>query len=206
MVINLKLPINNREIRNLHVGDTVNLSGVLITGRDTVHKWIVETFVQKTRTATENDLLVHEAIQPILNGGLIYHCGPVVSVLKTKEYRFLAAGPTTSIREEIYQGDVMRHFGMSGVIGKGGMGASTLKTCRELPAVYFHAIGGAASLIAESVKKVIAVYKLEFGVPEAIWVVEVESIPAVVTMDSHGGCLHETVRLHSKEMLRRLIE
>lgn len=205
MTTNLRLPINENETRKLHVGDTVNLSGVMITGRDVVHKWISETFIQKTRTATDDDLLVYEAIQPILKGGLIYHCGPVVSILKTKEYRFVAAGPTTSIREEIYQGDVMRHFGMSGVIGKGGMGAGTLKACQELPAVYFHAIGGAASLIAESVKKVIAVYKLEFGIPEAVWVIEVENFPVVVTMDSHGGCLHETVRQHSKEKLDQLI-
>jgi fumarate hydratase class I len=205
MPINLKLPTNDREIRKLHVGDSVNLSGVIVTGRDAVHKWISETFIQKTRTATDDDLLVYEAIQPILKGGLIYHCGPVVSELKTKEYRFVAAGPTTSIREEVYQGDVMRHFGMSGVIGKGGMGAGTLKACQEIPAVYFHAIGGAASLIAESVKKVIAVFKLEFGIPEAVWVIEVENFPAVVTMDSHGGCLHDTVRQHSKEKLDQLI-
>jgi fumarate hydratase subunit beta len=205
MAINLKLPINDREISKLHVGDSVNLSGVLITGRDAVHKWISETFIQKTRTATEDDLLVYKVIQPILKSGLIYHCGPVVSGLKTKEYRFLSAGPTTSIREELYQADVMLHFGMSGVIGKGGMGAGTLKACQELPSVYFHAIGGAASLIAETIKKVIAVYKLDFGVPEAIWVIEVENFPAVVTMDSHGGCLHDTVRQNSKEMLNRLI-
>ena len=201
MTTNLQLPITDNEIQRLKVGDTVNLSGVMITGRDAAHKWLEDTFIQKTRTATEDDLLVYKAIKPILKGGLIYHCGPVVSGLQTKDYRFVAAGPTTSIREEPYQGDVMRHFGMKGVIGKGGMGAETLKACQELPAVYFHAIGGAASLIAESVKKVISVYKLEFGVPEAIWVIEVENFPVVVTMDSHGNSLHDSVRQHSKKFL-----
>jgi fumarate hydratase subunit beta len=153
MTINLGLPIDDKEIRNLHVGDTVNLSGVIITGRDAVHKWINDTFIQKTRTATDDDLLVYETIKPVLKGGLIYHCGPVVSGLKTKEYRFISAGPTTSIREEHYQPDMMRHFDMRGVIGKGGMGAGTLKACQELPAAYFHAIGGAASLIAETIKR-----------------------------------------------------
>jgi fumarate hydratase subunit beta len=206
MTINLGLPIDDKEIRNLHVGDTVNLSGVIITGRDAVHKWINDTFIQKTRTATEDDLLVYETIKPVLKGGLIYHCGPVVSGLKTKEYRFISAGPTTSIREELYQPDMMRHFDMRGVIGKGGMGEGTLKACKELPAAYFHAIGGASSLIAETIKKVIAVYKLDFGVPEAIWVIKVENFPAVVTMDSHGSCLHETIRQHSKEKLDQLID
>jgi fumarate hydratase subunit beta len=206
MVINLNLPINDREISKLHVGDSVNISGVMTTGRDAVHKWISDTFIHNTRTATEEDLLVYEAIQPILKNGLIYHCGPVVRGIQTKKYRFVAAGPTTSIREELYQADVMRHFRMSGVIGKGGMGAGTLKACQEIPATYFHAIGGAASLIAETIKKVIAVYKLDFGVPEAIWVIEVENFPAVLTMDSHGGCLHDSVRQHSKEMLMRLIK
>jgi fumarate hydratase class I len=130
----------------------------------------------------------------------------VVGGLDTKQYRFMAAGPTTSIREEPYQGDVMRHFNMKAVIGKGGMGNKTLQACQEVPGVYFHAIGGAASLIAESVTRVVGVYKLEFGVPEAIWVIEVEKFPVVVTMDSHGNSLHDTIRKHSKEVLERLFK
>jgi len=206
MTTNLQLPIDDNKIRRLNVGESVNLSGVMITGRDVVHKWINDTFIQKGKSATDDDLLVYEAIKPILKGGLIYHCGPVVSGLQTKEYRFVAAGPTTSIREEPYQGDVMRHFGMKGVIGKGGMGAGTLQACQELPAVYFHAIGGAASLIAESVKNVRNVFKLEFGVPEAIWVIEVYNFPVVVTMDSHGNSLHDSVKQQSKGILDRLIK
>jgi len=129
----------------------------------------------------------------------------VVGGLDTQQYRFVAAGPTTSIREEPYQGDVMRHFNLKGVIGKGGMGANTRRACQEVPGVYFHAIGGAASLIAQSVKQVRGVYKLEFGVPEAMWVIEVEDFPAVVTMDAHGNSLHEAVRERSREALERLI-
>ncbi|MCX6053434.1 MAG: fumarate hydratase C-terminal domain-containing protein [Chloroflexi bacterium] len=173
MNTNLRIPICNEDINNLVVGDTVHLSGIMITGRDVVHKWLYDTFIIKSRPATEEDQLVYQAIKPILKGGLIYHCGPVVGGLESKEYRFVAAGPTTSIREEPYQSDIMQHFGMKGAIGKGGMGHRTLKACQEIPAVYFHAIGGAAALIAQSVKQVIAVHKLEFGVPEAIWVIEV---------------------------------
>ena len=205
MAIKLSLPISDKAIRGLQVGDSVLLSGVMITGRDAVHKWIADTFIQKKRAPAGDDLAVHEALKPILDGGIIYHCGPVVGGLDTQQYRFVAAGPTTSIREEPYQGDVMRHFNLKGVIGKGGMGAKTLRACQEVPGVYFHAIGGAASLIAQSVKQVRGVYKLEFGVPEAMWVIEVEDFPAVVTMDAHGNSLHEAVRERSREALERLI-
>lgn len=205
MPVQLTIPISDEAIRSLKVGDSVLLSGVMITGRDAVHKWISDTFIKKVRQPAGDDLAVYEAIKPLLDGGLIYHCGPVVAGLDTRQYRFVAAGPTTSIREEPYQGDVMRHFNLKGVIGKGGMGAKTLEACRTVPAVYFHAIGGAASLIAESVKKVLGVYKLDFGVPEAIWVIEVQDFPVVVTMDAHGSSLHETVRQQSKEVLDRLI-
>src|SRR3972149_11937526 len=158
----LTIPIDDEAIGDLKVGDPVALSGVMITARDAAHKWMIETFVKKTRPPQRDDLAVYEAIQPLLAGSAIYHCGPVVAGLKTKDYRFVAAGPTTSIREEPYQGDVMRHFGVRAVIGKGGMGPKTLAACGEGPGVYLHAIGGAATLIAETVKSVQSVLKLDF--------------------------------------------
>jgi fumarate hydratase class I len=141
----------------------------------------------------------------LLDGGVIYHCGPVVQKLDDGSWKFVAAGPTTSIREEVYQAGVIRHFNLKGVIGKGGMGANTLKACQEQPAVYFHAIGGAASLIAQTVKRVLTVHKLDFGVPEAIWVLQVEDFPVVVTMDSHGVSIHEEVEAQSKAKLAELL-
>ena len=117
----------------------------------------------------------------------------------------MAAGPTTSIREEPYQSEVMHHFDMRGVIGKGGMGANTLQACQDVPAAYFHAIGGAASLIAESVEEVLGVYKLDFGLPEAIWVLKVNQFPVVVTMDAHGKSIHEEVQAASLEKLQTLL-
>lgn len=202
---NLILPLSDEAIRELKVGDPVALSGVMVTGRDAVHKWLIETFIKKTRAPQGDDLAVYEAIKPLLAGSAIYHCGPVVSGLDTKDYRFVAAGPTTSTREEPYQGDVMRHFNIKAVIGKGGMGPKTLAACREAPGVYLHAIGGAASLIAQTVERVLGVYKLDFGVPEAMWVIEVRNFPAVVTMDAHGYSLHAEVESRSKAELDRLL-
>ncbi len=198
-------PISDDLVRELKVGEPVLLSGVMVTGRDTAHKWMIETFIKKTREPKEGDLQVYEDLKKLLNGSIIYHCGPVVSGLDTKEYKFVAAGPTTSIREEPYQADVMKHFNVKGVIGKGGMGAKTLKGCQEGPFVYFHAIGGAASYIAQSVQKVLGVYKMEFGVPEAMWVIEVKDFPVVVTMDSHGGSQHAVIDDSSKTVLDDLL-
>jgi fumarate hydratase class I len=201
----LSIPIPDQAIRKLKVGDPVSLSGVMLTGRDTAHKWMVETFVKGTRQPQGDDQAVYQAIKPLLDGGAIYHCGPVVAGLETGEYRFVAAGPTTSIREEPYQGDVMQHFNLKAVIGKGGMGPKTLAACQDVPGVYLHAIGGAATLIAQSVKRVLGVHKLDFGVPEALWVLEVEDFPAVVTMDSHGNSLHAEIEASSKAALEALL-
>ena len=199
------LPFDVDTIRSLKVGDPLALSGVMVTGRDAAHKWIIDTFIKKTRPPQDDDLESYAALKPLLAGGVIYHCGPVVGGLENKDYRFVAAGPTTSIREEPYQGDVMRHFNVRGVIGKGGMGPKTLAACQETPGVYLHAIGGAATLIAETVTRVLGVYKLEFGVPEAMWVIEVKDFPAVVTMDAHGNSLHADIEQKSKAVLDELL-
>jgi fumarate hydratase class I len=200
------IPISDETIRSLHAGDPVELTGIMMTGRDAVHKWMSETFIKKTRPPQGNDLKIYEDIKKYLDHGVLYHCGPVVSGLETKEYRFVAAGPTTSIREEPYQTDVMKHFQLKGVIGKGGMGAKTLQGCADTPGVYFHAIGGAATFLAQTVQKVLGVYKLEeFGVPEAMWVIEVRNFPVVVTMDSHGRSQHALLEDSSQKVLDDLL-
>lgn len=205
-MIDLTFPLSDAAVRDLKVGDPVSLHGVMVTGRDAAHKWLVETFVRKTRPPQGDDAQAIEALKPLLAGGAIYHCGPVVAGLETKQYRFVAAGPTTSIREEPYQAEVLEHFGLRAVIGKGGMGARTLAACQSVPAVYLHAIGGAATLIAQTVTRVVGVHKLEFGVPEAMWVIEVKAFPAVVTMDSHGRSLHVEVEAQSRAALDRLLK
>jgi fumarate hydratase subunit beta len=203
--VELSIPISEDEIRALRVGDTVRLSGVMVTGRDAAHKYVVETFIHASSVA-ESEQPLYEELQRLLKGGAIYHCGPVVRQDEDGRYHFVAAGPTTSIREEIYEPEVIAHFGLRGVIGKGGMGAGTLRACQEHGAVYFHAVGGAASLIADSVKEVVAVYKKEeFGAPEAFWVIRVEGFPVVVTMDTHGQSIHDEVEAASGAELRTLV-
>ena len=201
----LTIPISEEEVRALHVGDTVRLSGVMVTGRDAAHQYMIENFI-RADAVPGSERPLYEELRRLLHGGVIYHCGPVVQQDGDGEWRFVAAGPTTSIREEVYQPEVIAHFGLRVVIGKGGMGPGTLRACQEHGAAYFHAVGGAASLIADAVKEVVAVHKKdEFGVPEAFWVIRVEGFPVVVTMDSHGRSIHDEVEAVSKAALERLI-
>jgi len=204
MIKQISIPISDETIRDLQVGDEVLLNGVIVTGRDAAHKWLHDHFITQKAAASSSDLAIYQKLLQLLNGSVIYHCGPVVSGLETGDYRFVSAGPTTSSREEPYQGDILRHFQLKGVLGKGGMGEKTLKACAEAPAVYFHAVGGAAALIAKSVVRVLDVFKLEFGVPEAMWVIEVSDLPAVVTMDAHGESLHREIEEKSKRELEKL--
>jgi tartrate/fumarate subfamily iron-sulfur-dependent hydro-lyase beta chain len=189
-MIQLTSPFTEEKIRGLKVGDEVEITGVLFTGRDVVHKYL------------------HDGgkLPPEVNlrEGIIYHCGPVVLKDEQGEWKVTAAGPTTSIREEPYQGEIIKEFGLRAVIGKGGMGDRTLAACKEFGCVYLHAIGGAAQVLAECIPKVRNVYFLkEFGSPEAIWEFEVKSFPAVVTMDAHGNSLHKEVFAASQAELAK---
>jgi fumarate hydratase class I len=186
--VRLQTPLSEADVRKLKAGDIVLLSGTVFTGRDEVHKYLHKG----------GDL-------PVLKDGVIYHCGPVVLEEKGG-YRVVAAGPTTSIREEPYQADVIKRFGIKAVIGKGGMGAKTLQACRDLGCVYLHAIGGAAQIYARCVESVGNVYlKEKFGSPEAVWEMRVKDFPAVVTMDAHGRSLHQEVSDESKTRLQGVL-
>jgi fumarate hydratase, class I len=182
----VRTPLDEATARSLKVGDVVLISGRMFTGRDAVHA----------------HLMKHEP--PVdLHGAALYHCGPVVQ----KEgggWRITAAGPTTSIREEPYQAEVLRRYGVRIVIGKGGMGAKTLEGLRETGAVYLNAVGGAAQFYARTIEAVDGVSLLEFGTPEAMWHLRVKDFPAIVTMDAHGNSLHKEIEAASAEALAAL--
>lgn len=183
----LTTPITEEQIRDLKVGDVVIINGLIHTGRDALHKYLMD----------------HDS--PVdLTSGVIYHCGPVMLKDTEGKWHVKAAGPTTSIREEPYQADIIKKFGIRAVIGKGGMGPKTLAGLKEHGAVYLNAIGGAAQYYAESVKNVDGVDMLELGIPEAMWHLQVENFAAIVTMDSHGNSLHADVEKTSLEKLTLL--
>jgi len=186
----LASPFTEEKIRVLKVSDEVLISGVVFTGRDAVHQYLHEGGELPNGVS--------------LRDGIIYHCGPVVLKDEQGNWKVTAAGPTTSTREEPYQAGIIKKFGVRGVIGKGGMGERTVTACKEFGCVYLHAVGGAAQVLAECVKKVRNVYFLEqFGSPEAVWELEVENFPAVVTIDAHGNSLHKEVLAASQAELAK---
>ena len=188
--IKLTLPMTEEQVRSLKVGDMVLLSGVMFTGRDAVHKHLFEG----------------KSIPVDIRGSAIYHCGPVVVKAENGEWSVRAAGPTTSTREEPYQATVIEKYGIRAVIGKGGMGSKTLTACKDFGCVYLHAVGGAAQVFSETVKKVRGVSMLEeFGSPEAIWELEVVDFPALVTIDAHGNSLHAEIAASSEQRLAEVL-
>ncbi|MDQ0189661.1 fumarate hydratase [Alicyclobacillus cycloheptanicus] len=186
----LQAPISEEQIRSLKVGDVVIIKGEMHTGRDEIHHYLID----------------HDA--PVdLRGGVLYHCGPVMLKDEDGNWHVKAAGPTTSSREEPYQADIIEKFGIRAIIGKGGMGAKTLAGLQKSGAVYLNAIGGAAQFYAHCVKRVKGVDFLDkFGVPEAMWHLEVDGFPAIVTMDAHGNSLHKEVADESLVKLEDLKE
>ena len=204
-VVELQVPVSEAAVRALRVGDQVRLHGVIVTARDAAHKYIIDNFIRPV-AVPESERAIHAELKRLWYEGVVYHCGPVVSRDASGTWHFVSAGPTTSIREEPYEADVISHFGLRAVIGKGGMGPKTLAACQERGAVYLHAVGGAATLIARSVEEVLAVYKREeLGTPEAFWVIRVAGFPAVVTMDAAGESLHEKIFAASNQKLGELI-
>ncbi|MCE4611806.1 MAG: FumA C-terminus/TtdB family hydratase beta subunit [Desulfurococcales archaeon] len=178
-VYRLETPISEGEARRLRAGDIVYLTGIVVTARDKAHRRILE-YVESGRRLPVD-----------LRGGVIYHCGP--HAVKTPGgWVVLAAGPTTSMRMESVMAEVLQATGARLVIGKGGMGSRTLKALMKVGAAYAVFTGGAGSLAALSIKRVVDVHWLDLGVPEALWVLEVEDFgPLIVTMDSRGSSLHK---------------
>jgi fumarate hydratase, class I len=179
-------PLTEEQMRSLKVGDVVLIKGEMFTGRDAVHAYLMK-----------NPAPVD------LNGAALYHCGPVM-LKEGDRWKVKAAGPTTSIREEPYQADVIKRYGVRAVIGKGGMGQKTLAALKEAGAVYLNGIGGAAQFYSRTVEEVLGVSLMEFGIPEAMWRLRVNGFPAIVTMDAHGNSLHAGVEQESGVALEAL--
>ncbi len=176
----LTLPLDADAVHALRAGDEVLLSGRALTAREAAHRRLVD--------ADPPD----EGVLRVLRGGAIYHCGPVVAQDPlTNAWRFVAAGPTASVRMEPWTPDVIAAYGPRVVLGKGGMGPRTLAALRAHGAVYLHAAGGLAVTLARHVVRVYGAHDLDaLGVTDALWEIELDAFPAVVTMDAHGDTLH----------------
>ena len=189
----LELPISEAQVRELRVGDEVEFSGTLVTGRDAAH-----THLHRGHDAT---------FDAMVRGRFLYHCGPVVKKAEDGSWRVIAAGPTTSIREEPFEAETIAAYGIRGIVGKGGMGEKTLAALVRYGAVYLHAIGGLAVVLGQCVTRVHRVHRLEeLGPAEAMWQLEVKDFPAVITMDAHGDSLHVKMEADSAAAARRLMD
>ena len=197
----INLPLTKKDVLKLKVGDAVLINGLIVTARDKAHKFLF------------NEEPLKKDIPFDLTGTILYHCGPIVIPPRPPlvkggwgDYKVIAAGPTTSMRVELYEPRVISDYGLRGIMGKGGMGEHTLKAMKANGCVYFHAIGGAAAYLAERITKVAGVWKLEeFGMTEAMWLLEVENFPAIVTMDAHGKSLHKEIEKVSLFNLKKLV-
>ncbi len=189
----LNLPLSASDVRGLKAGDIVTLSGRIVTGRDRVHKYLAEKRPPK------------EDIPFELSGAVLYHCGPVME--KSGDgYRAVSAGPTTSMRVEMYEAQIIREYNLRGIMGKGGMGEATRLALKEDGCIYLHTIGGAAVYLADRIRKVPGVWKLEeFGPTEAMWLFEVVGFPAIVTMDCQGNDIHRELEKESFKRFRELV-
>ncbi len=198
----INLPLTKKDVMGLHAGDVVLINGMIVTGRDKIHKFL---FYERP---SKKDIPFN------LSGTIIYHCGPIVIPPHPPlekggrgDFRVIASGPTTSIRVETYEHRIISSYRIRGIMGKGGMCERTLDAMKKNGCVYFHTIGGAAAYLADRVKRVVDVWKLEeFGVPEAMWLLEVENFPAIVTMDAHRRSLHSDIAKKSGSALKKLIK
>ncbi len=189
----LTTPLDERDTESLRVGDFVLLTGLLVTGRDRVHQFLFNNRPDK------------KALPFDLEGAVLYHCGPIIRN-EPGGYRLVAGGPTTSQRVEMYEWWVIKEYGLKGIIGKGGMGEKTHQALQETGGVYLHAISGAAVYLADRIKRVVEGWKVEdFGAPEAMWLIEVEDFPAIVTMDAQGRSLHRSIEEQSMAVYNDLI-
>ena len=190
----INLPLTKKDVMGLNAGDVVLINGMIVTGRDKIHKFL---FYERP---SKKDIPFN------LSGTVLYHCGPIVKK-SDSGYKIIASGPTTSIRVETYEHRIISSYGIRGIMGKGGMCERTLDAMKKNGCVYFHTIGGAAAYLADRVKRVVDVWKLEeFGAPEAMWLLEVENFPAIVTMDAHGRSLHSDIAMKSGSALKKLIK
>jgi len=190
----LKTPISETDIRKLKVNDVVYISGIIFTARDQAHRRALE--LQKEGKKPPIDM----------EGLAVFHCGPIVKKEGDK-WIVVAAGPTTSTRMDLFEDEFIKNFKVRVVIGKGGMGKKTTDAMKQYGAVYGAFTGGAAVLAAKAVKNVKSVEWFDLGMPEALWIFEVEDFgPLTVAIDSHENNLFEDVAKKVEENKQKIYE
>ena len=177
-----RTPVSESDVRKPRIGDSVYVSGIMITARDQAHRRALEY----VKTGKE--------IPVKFDGGVVFHCGPIAAKDGDK-WRIVAAGPTTSTRMEAYQAEFIEKLKPRIIVGKAGMGPKTAEAAKKFGAIYCDFTGGAAVLASQRIKAVKGVEWYDLGMPEALWILEVEEFgPLAVTIDSQGKNLHDIVQ------------
>ncbi|MCE4601005.1 MAG: FumA C-terminus/TtdB family hydratase beta subunit [Desulfurococcales archaeon] len=195
-VFHLRTPLSDEDVEKLRIGDIVYVTGIMVTARDEAHKEILETIERGEKLPID------------LKGLVLYHCGPVVRKKPDGSWEVVAAGPTTSMRMESVEAEFIEKTGVKMIVGKGGMGPRTAEAMKKHKAVYAVFTGGAGALAADRIKRVVDVYWLDkLGIPEAVWVFEVENFgPLIVTIDSTGRNYYEERLKKVKENAERVVK
>lgn len=181
----LNTPIKNEDIQDLNVGDIVYLSGILVTCRDVAHRRLIEQ---------GRELPVN------LEGGAILHAGPIVKKHADGSYEMISVGPTTSMRMEKFEKEFIAQTGVKLVIGKGGMGPQTQAGCKEHQALHLVYPAGNAVFAATKVKRIVDAQWTDLGMPETLWVCEVEEFgPLIVSIDTKGRNVFEENKIRYNE-------
>ena len=188
----LHIPLKEEEVRSLRIGDVVYLAGTIYTARDMAH-----LRMREKREAGEE-------LPFRLEGGAIFHAGPVALRNEDGSWRLSVIGPTTSIRMEPHA-DFVGGEGVRAVIGKGGMGPGTLAACGKYGYVYLQAAPGCAALLARGIGAIRSVTWLDMGMPEAVWELDAQCFgPLVVGMDTHGESIYAKLRENALEKIDSL--
>ena len=177
----LTLPLSEKEVRSLTLGETVYLTGEFYTARDEAHMRALELLEEKKPLPVD------------FKDRAVFHCGPIMRK-RNEEWELVAAGPTTSTRMNTLEPVFIEKVSPRAIIGKGGMGKETLKAMEKYGCVYLSITGGAAVLAAKGIKKVNGVEWFDLGMPEALWILQGEKFgPLIVAMDAHGNSLYANV-------------
>lgn len=173
----LKTPLKVDVVLKLKVGDTVYVTGEIFTARDEAHARALEYMEEGKELPFSFD------------GAVVYHCGPLVK--KDGEWKVVSAGPTTSARMNPFTPKILEKVSCMAIIGKGGMSDDVVEAMRD-KAVYLAFTGGAGALAAQRIKRVKDVIWEDLGMPEAVWIFEVEKFgPCIVAIDAHGRSLYK---------------
>ncbi|ADI91619.1 L(+)-tartrate dehydratase subunit beta [Acinetobacter baumannii] len=171
----LTTPIKDEDLLDLKVGDVVYLTGRLVTCRDVAHRRLIEQ---------GRELPVN------LEGGAIFHAGPIVRKKGENDFEMVSIGPTTSMRMEKFEREFIKQTGVKLIVGKGGMGPETAAGCQENIAVHAIFPGGCAVLAATLVEEIEGAEWQDLGMPETLWINRVREFgPLIISIDTKGNNL-----------------